>query len=181
MRKAGWQLQSAAALIVFFFSAPSVRAATLEATASEIVKKSVVVNDSDWDALPKYSHLERDVETKLDSSGKPNSKERRTYRVLMIEGSPYEETIAVNGKRLSKKAQAREQAKLREEIDKRSHESKSARSARIGKYKNERAEEHLLMNEMVKAFTFKPAGEEKMNGQPFTCWMRAPGRTTIHL
>ena len=130
-----------------------------------IVKRSVKVNDNDWRALPNYSHHERDVTAKLDSSGKPRTEERKTYRVLMIDGSPYQEVIAIDGKPLTGDAKAAETAKLQQEIEKRAHESDSARAARIQKYNKERAEEHLLMNQMVEAFNFKLAAEEKVNGQ----------------
>jgi hypothetical protein len=168
MRKAGRLKLPVASLgavtLSFVLSAPLLRAAPRRPDASAIIKRSVVVNNSDWRAFPNYSHHERDIIAKLDSSGKRRSEEHKTYRVLMIDGSPYQELIATNGKPLTGQAAAAEKAKLKQEIDKRAHESDSARAARIQKFKKERAEEHLLMNQMADAFNFKLAPDETVNG-----------------
>jgi hypothetical protein len=131
---------------------------------SEIIKKSVAVNDSDWKQQPNYTHQERDVNAKVGSNGNITSKEEKTYRVHMIEGSPYNELIAVNGEPLDAEQRKQEEAKLKAEITKRANESKSARASRIDNYKKERGEEHLLLHQMVEAFNFKLSGEEKIDG-----------------
>lgn len=145
---------------------PLGRAATQRPNAAAIVKSSVSVNDADWRAQPAYSHDERDVNVKIGQDGKESGKQEKTYRVMMIDGSPYSKLIAVNGEPLSAAQKSQEAARLKSEIARRSQQSKSARSARIQKYQKERAEEHLLMNEMVKAFTFKLSGEETVGGHP---------------
>lgn len=129
-----------------------------------LIKESVVANDSDWKALPNYSHHEHDVEGKLDSDGHLRNKEEKAYRVTMIDGSPYNELIAMNGEPLAPERQKQERAKLKAERRKRAGESQSARASRIEKYEKERAEEHLLMQQMVIAFHFRLAGEEKIDG-----------------
>jgi hypothetical protein len=131
---------------------------------SEIIKKSVAVNDADWKQQPNYTHQERDVNAKVGPNGKITSKEEKTYRVHMIEGSPYNELIAENGEPLDSERRKQEETKLKAEIRKRSNESKSARASRIDKYKKERAEEHLLLQQMTEAFKFKLSGEEKIDG-----------------
>jgi hypothetical protein len=161
--RVNWPIASLAAAVLSL-SAASLLDAAPKPDAQTIIRRSVKVNDSDWRALPNYSHHERDVTAKLDSSGKPTTIERKTYRVLMIDGSPYEEVIAVDGKPLTGDAQAAEKRKLQQEIEKRAHESDRARSARIQKYEKERAEEHLLMNQMAEAFNFKLAPDENVNG-----------------
>jgi hypothetical protein len=135
----------------------------------EIVKKSVAVNDAAWKAAPNYSHNEQDVSMKLDDSGDLVSKQEKMYRVLMINGSPYNELIRLNGEPLSKTQRAQEQNKLRAEVKRRNHEKKSATQARIEKYKSGRAEEHLLMSQMTTAFHFRYAGEEVIRGR--TCYV----------
>jgi hypothetical protein len=132
--------------------------------AAALVKKSVSVNDADWAVQPKYSHIERDVDVKIGQDGKASGKQEKTYRVMIIGGSPYNQLIALNGEPLSPARRAQEEEKLKAEITRRGQESNSAKSARIQKYQKERAEEHLLMNEMVKAFRFKLSGEESVGG-----------------
>ena len=132
--------------------------------AAFIVKRSVSVNDGDWAAQPHYSHNERDVNVKVGQDGKASEKQQKTYRVMMIDGSPYNELIALNGEPLTPPQKSQEKDKLKAEIARRQQQSQSARSTRIQKYQKERAEEHLLMNEMAKAFVFKLSGEESVGG-----------------
>lgn len=132
--------------------------------AAFIVKRSVSVNDGDWAAQPHYSHNERDVNVKVGQDGKASEKQQKTYRVMMIDGSPYNELIALNGEPLTPLQNSQEKDKLKAETARRQQQSQSARSTRIQKYQKERAEEHLLMNEMAKAFVFKLSGEESVGG-----------------
>jgi hypothetical protein len=59
---------------------------------------------------------------------------------------------------------AQENTKFQHEILRRQHETADDRRVRIGKYQNGRADEHLLMQQMVEAFTFKLVGEETIQG-----------------
>jgi len=143
--------------------------AAQQPNVEEIVKKSVAVNDASWKAAPNYSYNEQDVSMKLDDSGGVVSKQQKMYRVLMINGSPYNELIRLDGEPLSVTQKAQEQSKLKAEVKRRNHETKSATQARIEKYKSGRAEEHLLMTQMTSAFHFKYAGEEVVRGH--TCYV----------
>ncbi|MGD0213268.1 MAG: hypothetical protein ABSB87_08545 [Terriglobales bacterium] len=116
-----------------------------------IVQRSVQVNNKDWLAAPTYSYLERDVL----AGG------TRTSEVTMILGSPYSRVVAANGKPLTPEEQAQEQQKLEKATAQRCAESKPAREARIAKYESERRRDHLLMDEMIKAFNFKLVSEQK--------------------
>ncbi len=128
--------------------------------AKEIVRRSVIANESDWRILPQFAHNETDVELK---DGKRTTK---TYEQTMIDGSPYQRLTAINGQPLPPDKQKEEDAKYRKEIEKRQNESASERASRVAKFKQERASDHLLMNEMVNAFDFTLAGEDKVNGHP---------------
>lgn len=122
------------------------------------------MNTRDWRAQPEFSWTEHYIKSKVDADGKVTGKTSNTTKALMIDGSPYSFLIAVNNEPLSREQQAQEQAKLEREIASRNRESSSARSSRIKKYKDERSEEHLLMQQMVTAFNFRLLGEEEMGG-----------------
>ena len=126
--------------------------------AQDIVRRSVVNNDKNWNVAPQYSFTEKDVITR---SGKTT---RRTYRVLMIDGSQYNQLIAENGEPLTGARAAAEQTKLQQEIARRHHESPAQRSRRVAEYQRERRQDHALMQEMVKGFNFRLAGQETVNG-----------------
>lgn len=89
--------------------------------AETIIQKSVRANQLDFDAAPDYAYDERD---KTDQGTK-------TYRVLMIDGSPYKRLIAIDGKALPPD-QAEHQMRLqRQEAAKRSAETATQRKKRI--------------------------------------------------
>jgi hypothetical protein len=132
----------------------------------EIVRKSVEAIKQDWAEAPKYSYLERDVESKKD-----RPRMAKTYRVLMIDGSPYNLVTAINDEPLSPDEKAAEQRKLEREIEKRRNESERERRKRIAKYTKERDHDHELLQQMAEAFEFQLTGEATVNGHP--CWVLA--------
>jgi hypothetical protein len=119
-----------------------------------IIQRSVEANKRDWDAAPEFDCLERD-------RGSDGSK---TYEDTMILGSPYQRLVAINGKPLTPEQTAAEKQKLEQTISQRKNESPQERSERIAKYEKERKRNHLLMEQMVKAFTFKLAGNTNLDG-----------------
>jgi hypothetical protein len=115
---------------------------------------------ANWKVAPDYAYIERDVETK---HGRP--KTVRTYRVVMIEGSQYNQLIAINDHPLTPQAQARELKKLQAEIQKRRTETPGERQRRTSKYQKERHQDEQMMRQMTNAFLFQLAGEETLNGR----------------
>lgn len=134
-------------------------AAGLRAAQQDIIQRSVENTNEDWAAAPRYTYTEHDV---IIKNGK---KTEKTYEVMMIEGSPYNKVLAINGRRISPAQAAVEDRKLQQEIARRRNETPSARQKRVAAYERERRQDHELLREMVRAFNFKPAGEEDINGR----------------
>jgi hypothetical protein len=130
----------------------------------EIVRKSVEAIQADWAQTPKYSYLERDAETKRHAPATA-----KTYRVLMIDGSPYNLVTASNDEPLSPEEKATEHRKLQREIEKRQKESERERQRRIAKYQKESEHNHQMLQEMVTAFEFHLTGEAQVDGH--ACWI----------
>ena len=63
-------------------------------------------NDVDWRAALDYSYEERDRE----------GNSTKTYEVTMIEGSPYQRLILINGKPLAAQVRAHEEMKFQETL-----------------------------------------------------------------
>jgi len=126
---------------------------------NQIVSRSVANNNANWKVAPQYGFKERDVTTK---SGRRTT---RTYEVTMIDGSPYNKPIAINGKALSASELKNEDAKEQRERERRRAESPAQRRKRIDQFERERRQDHALMTEMIKAFQFKLAGKESVNGR----------------
>ena len=130
----------------------------------EIVRKSVEAIENNWKQAPNYSFVERENQSKKE--GEPTIK---SFEVLMIEGSPYRRLIAIDDKPLSPGEQAEEDRKMRNEIDKRQHETDREEKKRMAKYLKDRKREHDMMREMANAFEFRLAGEETVDGHD--CWV----------
>jgi hypothetical protein len=133
---------------------------------ASIIKKSVAVNNADWKAQTLYGHRELDVRAKIDSDGSSRGWQSKAYEVMMIEGSPYERLIGIDNEPLSPDLDQQERLKLNREIKRRQAESMGDRQARIAKYRTQRAEEQMLMQQMVNAFNFRYLGEEQLDGIP---------------
>lgn len=129
-----------------------------------IIRRSVETIQSDWEQAPRYSYIERDVESKRRSPATA-----RTYKVLMIDGSPYNVVTAINDQPLSPREQAEEKRRLEREIEKRQHESGRDHEKRIAKYHRDRAHDHEMLRAMVDAFQFQLTGEAEVDGH--SCWV----------
>jgi hypothetical protein len=145
--------------LVLFLSLSCWAAVGTPNRAEEIVQRSVANTNADWKAAPQYDFTERDVNTRQ------GSRTEKTYQVMMIAGSTYNKLIAVNGAPLSGAQAAAEDRKLQQEIKRRRSESPAARQRRVAEYQKERHQDYALMGEMVKAFDYKLAGEETVNGR----------------
>jgi hypothetical protein len=139
-------------------------AAAITPDPDQIVRNSVAAIQSDWAQAPKFSYLERDVESKRHSP-----RTAKTYRVLMIDGSPYNLVTAINDQPLSADETADERRKLQKEIAKRRNDSDRERARRIAKYDKDRGHEHEMLQEMIQAFQFHLAGEAQVDGR--ACWI----------
>jgi hypothetical protein len=130
----------------------------------EIISRSIAATKSDWAEASKYSYLERDVESK-----RHDPRITKTYRVLMIDGSPYNLVTAIEDRPLAPDEKAAEQRKLQREIQKRQNESGRERDKRIAKYKKESERDHDMLQEMIAAFEFHLNGEAQVDGR--ACWV----------
>lgn len=131
---------------------PAVFAAPALIDVQTIIQRSVEANERDWNAAPLYDFAERD----LARGGS------QTYEEMMIEGSPYERLIAVNGVPLTAGQQAEEVRKLDAVTAERRAESPQQRAERIAKYERGRKRDHRMMSQLAIAFDFKLLGETKL-------------------
>ena len=122
--------------------------------ADTIVRRSVEAFSRDWQKASEYDYFERD----LVNNG------TRTYRVMMILGSPYSRLTAVNGVAIPPREEQEEERKFRNTIAKRCGESKRQREERIRTYERDRAHDHQLIAELTNAFVFQMAAGETVDG-----------------
>lgn len=130
---------------------PSVGAAQ-QLDAKTIIQRSVQANEVDWKANPEFNWTERDLQPGGGT---------KTFQEFMIFGSPYGRLIAVNGKPLSQSEQQKEQQKLDAEIAKRRRETPEERRERVADFEKQRERDHVMMEQLTKAFDFKLLRQEK--------------------
>ena len=165
MQPATWGVSVKRILVSLLAAAGfSVPAVVTQPDPLEIVRKSVEAIENNWKLSPNYSFVDRELESKKE--GAPTIK---SYEVLMIDGSPYHRLIAIDDKTLSPGEHAEEDRKMRNEIDKRQHETDREEKKRMTKYLKDREREHAMIREMVNAFEFRLAGEETVDGHD--CWV----------
>jgi hypothetical protein len=121
---------------------------------ASIVQHSAEASERDWAAVPEFENSERDRTKDGD----------KTYSVTMLDGTPYERLIAVDGKNLTNAKQKEEQEKYQKAAAERQHESADQRSRRIAKYQAERKRDHTLIQQMISAFDYRLIGKRSLNG-----------------
>ncbi len=122
--------------------------------AQAIIAKSVQANQRDFNAAPEYNNKERDR----------TAQGTKLYQITMIDGTPYQRLIAVNGEPLSAARQADELKKQKQTAAARAAESPEQRRARIAKYQKDRTRDHNMIEQLTKAFNFVSIGSGKLRG-----------------
>jgi hypothetical protein len=125
----------------------------------EIIRQATDKMQSDWAAAPTFAFIQRDVTT---YKGVETSK---TQQVFMIAGSDYYMPIAIDGQALPEAGRQRELMRLKQELERREHETPEEAAKRSEKYRKMREQNGLLLNDFTQAFDFSPAGEEKIDGR----------------
>ncbi|HUB78719.1 MAG TPA: hypothetical protein VMB03_07995 [Bryobacteraceae bacterium] len=143
---------------IFAVGVTALSAATLP-NSGEIVRKSVANTQADWKAAPNYDFTERDVIVKKGTTV------RKKYRVMMIDGSPYNELIGRNGEPLSPAQMSAQEARLRQEIAKRQHETAAQHRQRVAEYTRERRQDNALLDQMMQAMDYRLVGEDTLDGR----------------
>jgi hypothetical protein len=133
---------------------PSVIGSAQTPDVSTIIQKSVAATQEDFKFAPQYNHKEQDR----------TSEGSKTYQVTMIEGTPYQRLIAVNGKPLSPAQDEQEKKKQEQAATERRSESSQQRKERIAKYEKDRRRNHEMMEQLTRAFNFKLLGQRKARG-----------------
>jgi hypothetical protein len=118
---------------------------------------SIASTETDWKATPQFSFVERDEDVK------GAAKTSKTYRIWMLDGSPYSCLTDLNDKPLSPAQRDREREKLREETARRANESPKERARRLAQYQKDRGRMFALLHEMGEAFDFRLVGEQRLD------------------
>ena len=112
-----------------------------------------------------YTYTEQEVQHNLDGKGKVKSTETKTYEIMEVYGEQIQRLIEKDGKSLSEKDAAKEEAKIQKAIDKRKNESEGDRRKREQKQEKDREEGRKFVREVAEAYNCKLVGTESVGGR----------------
>jgi hypothetical protein len=132
--------------------------------ARDIVRKSVELDQSNWQRMKDYTWIARRTDRILDSSGQVKSEKTEQWETVVIYGEPHHRMLERNGKPLSADDQRKEQAKLDQAVAKREQETHQQRVRRMAEFEKEREKDREFLREIPDLFDFKLLGDEKIDG-----------------
>lgn len=133
--------------------------------AREIVRRSVTLDQQNFERLRNYTWVERNEERALDAAGKVKSRESETRETTFIEGRPYERLIARDDKPLSPKEEQKESERLAKETAQRRRETPEHRRKREAERQKQLEQSRRFLGEVADAFEFRLAREERIDGR----------------
>ena len=132
--------------------------------ARDIVRKSVELDQSNWQRMKDYTWIARQTDRLLDSSGQVKSQKTEKWETVVVYGEPHHRMLERNGKPLSAQDQSKEQEKLDQAVAKRGHETPQQRMRREADFEKKREKDREFLREVPDLFDFKLIGEEKIDG-----------------
>jgi hypothetical protein len=140
--------------------------ACAEESALDIVKRSLDLENRNWQRAKDYTYISKEVFNETDGSGRVKSTRVRTRETLIIYGRPYVRLVEKDGKPLSASEARKEEEHLQKEMERRRRESEDQNSKERREYEKQRAETRKFLNEIPEAFQFRITGEEAISGKP---------------
>lgn len=131
----------------------------------EIVRRSVEVDHHNFERAQKYTCTQRQVIKHLDKHGNVKSTEIKTWDINFYFGELYAKLVQVDDKPLSAKEQQKEDEKLEKLLAKRRKESEEDRQKRLEKQEKDRREGRAFVRDVVNAYDFRLAGDDKVSGE----------------
>lgn len=134
--------------------------------AVDIVRKSLDLDNRNWQRAKDYTFRETSVQRERDAGGNVKKTESEVHEIFVINGRPVSRLVEKNGKPLAGKELAKEDEKFDREVAKRRRETDEENSRERKKYEERRARQRKFADEIPAAFDFKIAGEELVGGHP---------------
>lgn len=133
--------------------------------AREIIRSAVAADARNWSLARNYTLLERVELRRLDAHGRVKLSEVRTYDVTLQEGTPYRQLVQRDDRRLPPPEEKREQDSFARSIVARRQETEAERARRLSAYEKRPDWQREAWHELPEAFTFRLAGEGKLDGR----------------
>jgi hypothetical protein len=132
--------------------------------AREIVRKSVELDQANWQRMKDYTWVGRSTERHFDAAGKVRSTERSAWETVMLDGEPYRRMLERDGQPLPPDEQKKQQEKLDKSVAKLAHETPEEKQRRLADYETRRRKEREFLRLVPDAFDFRIEGEAQVDG-----------------
>ncbi len=132
--------------------------------AREILRKSVELDQANWQRLKDYTWIAHSTERHFDSGGKVKSQDQSAWETVMLDGEPYRRMTERNGHSLTPAEQSKEQEKLDKNATRLAHETEQQKEQRLADYEKRRRKEREFLREIPDAYDVRLEGETKIDG-----------------
>lgn len=132
--------------------------------ALPIVEKAFEAARANEAVVRNYVFHERVEQVRFNRKGEEKKRQSWTYDVTLLDSSEYRRLIAIDDRPLYAKTEAKERRKLEKQIRKMRNETPKQREKRLAKVEKGREESEQFLEEITKAFDFRLAGEEEIDG-----------------
>jgi len=146
-------------------------AAPAELSPAEIVRRATDRESENTRIRHQYTYREAMWQRIAKKDGTVRSEERKVHDVFFIGGQDFRKLVEKDGRPLSDKEAAKEQARMDGEIEKYRRESPSAAQKRAEK---ELREQREFREQVAEGFDFRLVGEEPVSGRACYPSMRNP-------
>jgi len=132
--------------------------------ASEIVRKSVELDQANWARMKDYTWIARQTDRGLDSSGHVKSEKTDAWETVVLYGEPHHRMLERDGKPLSAEDRRAEQQKLDKAVAKFERESPEQRARREAEYEKQREKDREFLRDVPELFDFHLLSDQKIDG-----------------
>jgi hypothetical protein len=133
--------------------------------AREIVRKSVELDQLNWQRRADYTWEAESRERHFDSQDRVTSEHQEAWETIVLDGEPYRRTLERDHKPTSPAEQRKEQEKLDHAAARLERETPEEKQKRAAAYEKARRQEREFLLEIPDVYEFKLEGEEKVDGQ----------------
>ena len=134
--------------------------------AREIVRKSVELDQLNWQRRADYTWVMATRERHFDSQNRVTSDHQEAWETLVLNGRPYGRAIEKDHKPLPPADQKKEQERLDQIAARLDRETPAEKQRHIAEYEASRRRERQFLLEVTDAFDLRLERDQTVDGQP---------------
>jgi hypothetical protein len=134
--------------------------------AREIVRKSVELDQLNWQRRADYTWVMATRERHFDGQNRVTSDHEEAWETLVLDGRPYNRAIEKDHKPLPPADQKKEQERLDRIAARSDKETPTEKQRRSAEFEASRRRERQFLLEVTDAFDLRLEGDQTVDGQP---------------